>query len=144
MTPPLFNKKILLLKIQLEPKFNTTYFDFVVLLFLIYTKDFTTYAESFLIKYIQKVNHFIKCHTINPSFCNPQHLYMAWMLMCNFKSWFELNIRSKDFLIFRGNLPHETLAGSSEELRTSPIIPGTPEVWYQVRVSWQIRNTQML
>jgi len=41
---------------------------------------------------------------------------------------FDIFFMLQHYVFYRGNLPHETLAGSSEELRTSPIIPGTPEV----------------
>eukprot|EP00092_Neocalanus_flemingeri_P033043 GFUD01035937.1.p1 GENE.GFUD01035937.1~~GFUD01035937.1.p1 ORF type:complete len:411 (+),score=26.97 GFUD01035937.1:244-1476(+) len=41
---------------------------------------------------------------------------------------FDIFFMLQHYIFYRGNLPHETLAGSSEELRNSPIIPGTPEV----------------
>jgi len=41
---------------------------------------------------------------------------------------FDIFFMLQHYVFYRGNLPHETLAGSSEELRTSPVIPGTPEV----------------
>jgi len=41
---------------------------------------------------------------------------------------FDIFFMLQHYIFYRGNLPHETLAGSSEELRDSPIIPGTPEV----------------
>jgi len=41
---------------------------------------------------------------------------------------FDIFFMLQHYVFYRGNLPHETLAGSSEELRTSPPIPGTPEV----------------
>jgi len=41
---------------------------------------------------------------------------------------FDVFFMLQHYIFYRGNLPHETLAGSSEELRNSPIIPGTPEV----------------
>merc|ERR1719427_2152009 len=40
---------------------------------------------------------------------------------------FDVFFMLQHYIFYRGNLPHETLAGSSEELRNSPIIPGTPE-----------------
>lgn len=41
---------------------------------------------------------------------------------------FDIFFMLQHYVFYRGNLPHETLAGSSEELRNSPVIPGTPEV----------------
>lgn len=41
---------------------------------------------------------------------------------------FDIFFMLQHYVFYRGNLPHETLAGSSEELRNSPAIPGTPEV----------------
>lgn len=41
---------------------------------------------------------------------------------------FDIFFMLQHYVFYRGNLPHETLAGSSEELSNSPVIPGTPEV----------------
>ena len=41
---------------------------------------------------------------------------------------FDIFFMLQHYVFYRGNLPHETLQGSNEELRTSPNMPGTPEM----------------
>jgi len=41
---------------------------------------------------------------------------------------FDVFFMLQHYVFYRGNLPHETLTGSNEELRTSPNAPGTPEM----------------
>jgi len=41
---------------------------------------------------------------------------------------FDIFFMLQHYVFYRGNLPHETLQGSNEELRTSPNTPGTPEM----------------
>merc|ERR1719468_1493865 len=41
---------------------------------------------------------------------------------------FDIFFMVQHYVFYRGNLPHETLTGSNEELRTSPNAPGTPEM----------------
>jgi len=41
---------------------------------------------------------------------------------------FDIFFMVQHYVLYRGNLPHETLTGSNEELRTSPNAPGTPEM----------------
>ena len=41
---------------------------------------------------------------------------------------FDIFFMLQHYVFYRGNLPHETLSGSNEELRTSPNNPGTPEM----------------
>jgi len=41
---------------------------------------------------------------------------------------FDIFFMLQHYVFYRGNMPHETLQGSNEELRTSPNTPGTPEM----------------
>jgi len=41
---------------------------------------------------------------------------------------FDIFFMLQHYVFYRDKLPHEPLAGSTEELRTSPAVPGTPEV----------------
>ena len=41
---------------------------------------------------------------------------------------FDIFFMLQHYVFYRGNMPHETLTGSNEELRTSPQAPGTPEM----------------
>merc|ERR1712107_505188 len=41
---------------------------------------------------------------------------------------FDIFFMLQHYVFYRGNLPHETLQGSNEELKTSPNMPGTPEM----------------
>ena len=40
---------------------------------------------------------------------------------------FDIFFMLQHYVFYRGNVPHETLSGSNEELAVSPISPGTPE-----------------
>ena len=40
---------------------------------------------------------------------------------------FDIFFMLQHYVFYRGNVPHETLSGSNEEMAVSPISPGTPE-----------------
>ena len=40
---------------------------------------------------------------------------------------FDIFFMLQHYVFYRGNVPHETLSGSNEEMAVSPMSPGTPE-----------------